>query len=488
MVIQLFKKASVVLTLAFFVTGCSSKPEETETATETPNTVEQLESSMVAEETELDTEETSQDLVKTLLGDESPKGQMDERNGIEKSLLLENKPVDSHYKTILSQENQEIYDGLTSAIYNMSVDYIIDKPVDPESVRQMMRIILLDEPEFWYLKDYYTYQLDEYSNVVKITFNYQMSPDDRNRIENDYISINRRIYSDLGDAVTQFEQFETVLSRVMRRKLQPYVEMEGFEGNFGNTILSIVSAEYEVQEVSPQGLAKALNFYLRRSGIPSISVYGNYITNDFKQAGLEYPTEDFVENVTVDGSTHSVKLNSDNVYVWNLVQLNGSWYHVDLYYNTKIQEVINSALTSIGESLNSSSSSNAFELGLNMSDKTAALGRLFYVNEEILGIQPMSRNNNFNYVVQKGLPFVKTSSSNELRAKIFQELNKNTFRNKPNKFTLTFEDADNYQQANEEIEAIIEDIESGIGLSIKEYKSLQLTGSATILFYGIVYE
>lgn len=487
MKIKMFKKASVVLTLAFFVTGCTTQADENDVP-DSPATVEQLESENGLEGSEESTDTESQpDLVRSLLGDDNPKGQWDANKGVEMSLLLENKPLQSHYKEILSKENQEIYEGLTQAIHSMAVNYIIDKPVDPESVRQMMRIILLDEPEYFYLKDYYSYQLDEYSNVVKISFNYQMSPEDRDVIENDYITANSSLYSSLEDGTTQLEQFELILGRMDRMTIEPYVEREDFEGNLGHTFLPVVSSEYNSHAISPQGLSKALNFFLRKSGIPSISVYGNYVTNDFAIGDITYPTGEFSEHVAVDGNIHNVSLDSNDVYVWNLVQINENWYHVDMFYNRKIKEVISSALAKNGET-SERTSNKGLELGINMSDKATALGRMFFVNEEILGIQPMSRNNNFNFVVRNSFPFIKQSPTNELRAKINQELNKGIFQFKPNKFSLTFEDADNYQQANEELDAIIHDIEAGVGVKIKEYKTLQLTGSATIYFYGIIYE
>lgn len=469
-----------MITTLLILAGCNHNSSQ--------NTQSKVEETTVNESSNEEVYVTQIDLMNELLGEDTPNGEVD-GNGIEMSLEFKNEEVLSHYRTTLTSEGQLVYDGIANAIRTMVSEYLISVPIDPDQIQHIMRVILLDEPEFFYLRPAYSYELDESGNVSKVLFVYNMTIEKRNEFEVNLLKNARSVYAELnrnnGQKLTEIQYVEQILDKMSSYSFEEFVEISEFDGNVGDTILPIVSAYTNSNQVTQQGMTKMMNYYLRKAGIQSIAVYGKYIATDFSNFGGNAKNGELNQVIQENGNQYTVTIDASNLYVWNMIQLNQNWYHFDVYYRNKFKHYLQDFRRNNGEA---NYQIQNFYMGLGLSDYSASLGRLFYVNEDILGIQPMARNNRFNLMFRKQNPFILDTPSNQLRPVVIEEIINKAMKDRPRVFSVTFESPENFQQVFEEMSIIINEVEQIENIKVKSYQVLKLEGADTLVIYNLIYE
>lgn len=484
------KLTTAVLCSIGLLIGCSSSSGDMESDENNPLSTE-LETqgdSLAGLPSEMSNQETVLSLKEHSIADATI-GQ----NGLAISPDISGEQLESYYKTSFTPTEQQVYDGVFQAIDTMANEYIISHAIQPETLQRIMRVMLIDVPDFFYLEPNYSYKVSDDNTVQSIQMNYRMTTEQRKEL---YQSLNFRTFGG-GASRTENEYLRNVFRSISSPYGTSYTfeeneDFEEIEGNFANTIIPITYGKGNIQ-VTPIGFAKTLNFYLQRAGVQSLTVLGEFTATDYSDLEIEnVPNNTISESVAVDdedSSKMNVTVSADDVYAWNLVQIDSNWYHLDNFYANRVPDVLLRERTDSVRGFLTNEIEN-YGLGFLMSDLTASYSRRFYETEEWLGILPVAYNNLFYRIVQNQNPYITQVDSTALQTMVVNEILTKVYANQssfPASFLISFEDGDNMQQVYEEASVILEMIENQIGTTFANYNIEKLNGSTTLLFNYLTY-
>lgn len=260
------------------------------------------------------------------------------------------------YYNTLTDEQKNIYKSIAIAIKNLDTkakikDYnYIDDNTTMQDIKVVIQNILLDHPEVFYVKNDYTVSTIELVNSKRIEVELGYTVDNKDDLESRISKINEVITPIVTKANTM-DKFNAELyihDRIC--ELATYYkytdikevpdECHGIYGCFvsGNAVCD--------------GLSKALQITLDKVGIESVIVTGNL---------------------------------QNQAHAWNLVKLDGNWYHVDITSNKSLKnkkgdkdEIIHSYFNVTTEQIKESNT-------IDFEDKL-----------------PIANSNTYNYYVQTG--------------------------------------------------------------------------------------
>ena len=261
-----------------------------------------------------------------------------------------------------------------------------------------MNIIFLDTPEFYYLRSRYYYETDASGYVSRVKLYYLLT-------QNQIAETEKKAKQDLTTKISDLRALST----------QYEVESSAYLSLLDSYIpnISKISFDYDDPELcsslfgpmcfsrgNDKAVAKAFTYYCRMTGIDSAVVIGDFISADFsKEIGLGIKSENSSgqgKNIYIEKSNSSgtlVVCNYDDLYAWNIVQINNQWYHVDI--------PIASAWHNSEQAFEQVNREN-FMPFFNLNDYAISQSRLFYMNEDILGILPECKENTFQYYYRTG--------------------------------------------------------------------------------------
>lgn len=292
----------------------------------------------------------------------------------------------SFYYNSLSSENKKIYTAIANGIkkFNKSIalkEYeIIDNDTTMSDIDKSMQAFFADHPEVFYVSSKYTV-------LTKTT------------AFNEYVEL------ELEYTLSNSSELDTKISEI-ENKINEYIEYTKDKDDFESELIlhdmlgkNVKYYEYNDVELVPQechtiygaflsnqsvcdGFSKALQILLDRKGIESIIVFGN------------------LEN---------------EAHAWNLVNLNNSWYHLDLTSDKSIKDISENIVLH-----------TYFNLTTNAIKGTHTID-----SEEIL---PISNNEEYNYYIKKN----KVLKFEDVFMKKFKSL----LDNNENQYLLEFSSSD----------------------------------------------
>lgn len=396
-------------------------------------------------------------------------------DGLEQSNKASKETIDSIYKYNLTEDEKTVFNHILKGIERMDGEISIPINISEDKLRLIMRILILDNPQLYYLDREYSYNvLDEKLSSISpkyILDEKQKTDADRNLSE---------YKNTLTDEKTQYEVIDEVVSRSFSglRFTSPVDAIDYSSYNWINNLKTTYI------ETSLEGINQAMVLQLREQGVEASIIYGELITDNFifdKYQSLRKDNGQFIESVSGDTSK-KVSIDTSRMYSWVIVKINNSWYHVDL------QNML--AINQIGEAdyeLDfSQNESNPFFL---MNDSQASASKLFMKNEEILGVQPMADNENFttNYRADKTFNDIESSAIfTELNDKLLMQTNTNK---KSSSFLLYISSTDIYESTSSMMSILISNFSTkNKDNAMKSYQIWDLPYAQTIFLYDVIYK
>lgn len=216
----------------------------------------------------------------------------------------------TYFYSKLSEENKKIYTSIANGIKNLKTSFvlqdytIIDNDTTMKDVEKSMEAFFLDHPEVFYVENEYTVSTKHtlFNDYTELALKYTVSG--HNDLENKIAEIKNEmnIYLD-GVKDKSGVDAEIALHDMLGKDLT-YYEYSDLD-SVPQECHTIYGALVKKEAVC-DGFAKALQVLLDRKNIQNIIVLGS-----------------------LEKESHA----------WNLVNLEDSWYHVDLTSNKSIKEI-----------------------------------------------------------------------------------------------------------------------------------------------------
>ncbi|MBR2276199.1 MAG: hypothetical protein IJ873_09110 [Lachnospiraceae bacterium] len=196
--------------------------------------------------------------------------------------------VDNYAYAMISDEERLIYDEVYDLLVNFKEDMILST-VDTDLIDHAFTCVLIDHPEIYYIKGYTIKTYTRDGVIEKITMNgtYTMTQTQVLEMLSELESYYQACLSSIPEGSDDYEKVKAVYEYIIRS-----TEYDLHAPNNQN-VLSVFVGHRSVC----QGYAKATQYILNRLGIFCTLVEG-----------------------TVKGT---------EAHVWNVVRLNGEYYHVD---------------------------------------------------------------------------------------------------------------------------------------------------------------
>lgn len=218
---------------------------------------------------------------------------------------------DNYYYNKLDKNHQAIYKSLANGVKELKSEFYIkdykfvttEKAM--EDVEIAMESFLLDHPEVFYLADKYTVATSQnfLGDKLSLRVNYTVSSIEELNTKIELIkSEMQKIINEANITTGNIFQNELNLHDVLGKRVG-YCEYDNIQ-NIPHSAHTIYGAFVEKSAVC-DGFSKALQILLDKAGIESIVITGS-----------------------LEGEAHA----------WNMVKLDGSWYHVDITSNKSIND------------------------------------------------------------------------------------------------------------------------------------------------------
>lgn len=216
----------------------------------------------------------------------------------------------TYFYSKLGDENKKIYTSIANGIKNLKTSFvlqdynIIDNDTTMKDVEKSMEAFFLDHPEVFYVENEYTVSTKHtlFNDYTELTLKYNVSGHDD--LENKIAEVENQINIYLDKVKDKSDiDAEIMLHDILGKDLT-YYEYSDLESvpQQCHTIYGALSKKEAVCD----GFAKTLQILLDRKNIQSILVLGS-----------------------LEKESHA----------WNLVNLEGNWYHVDLTSDKSIKDI-----------------------------------------------------------------------------------------------------------------------------------------------------
>ena len=320
------------------------------------------------------------------------------------------KEFESYYKGLLSERNRICYDEIYNAAQNFQNELVLSKSISPETLRDIMDIIYLDTPELYMLEPSYEYDTDVNGTVYKLYLKYCISEKNFETYKNTFLESTIPLISALKNSKDQSSIELEIISRIENINYSVKLKEGFFEDYIGkhpeDSILTIIKKGTG----SSIAMAKFFNYYCRKAGVNSTIILGEITdTNYANNIGLqlnEYKPLSEIYTEKVEGSHVCVDIDYSSFYAWNIIELNNEWYHVDIPFYIKAYSNMEIERIKLEKA----------RMLLNVDDYTISQSRLFFVNEEILGLTPECNSKTFQSIYRQG-DYILNYRRNERRVR-----------------------------------------------------------------------
>ncbi len=197
----------------------------------------------------------------------------------------------SYIYSSLTQEERSYYDILKDAVYNYEEEAVFPKKLSPDMMRKLFVAVYYNEEGLFWLTSMF-YRPAENSDRLKLTYRFDREASEKMQEEID--ARTAEIFSGFDESTSDYEKLLAFHDSIV---LGCTFNM-GTE--YGNTIYGVLCDGYAQCE----GYAFTFDYLCKLAGIDCYTVTG---TN-------------------LEGESHA----------WNIVKLDGEWYHVDCTWDDPI--------------------------------------------------------------------------------------------------------------------------------------------------------
>lgn len=330
----------------------------------------------------------------------------------------------SYYKEQLTARQKRAFDAIYNAASNMTgnIEFESSQFVTPSELKNIMNIIFLDCPEIFYLNNNYSYVVNSEGYATSVSLDFGKTAEQIATIKS---SLAQQKPGYLENRKNN--DYETIQKLLKDIDLSRY-ESVSIDAN-GNYNFSVCDPFDELtMGKNSIGASKLFCYWLRQLGIDSTVVVGEIVSNDLQDT-YELTTDylKYCNEYQVSDNEYKVEFNYSYYWLWNVVKIDDNWYNLDIMYslllNQKDKAISKTCLWFVP-------------------DRTMSQSRLFYMNEEILGISPSCTDINFEQSYREG-NYILPHTETQMVLRIKQELASIDQENKESVY-FQFEDEDSF--------------------------------------------
>lgn len=234
----------------------------------------------------------------------------EEQDELEKQTFLqpsEETLVNCYYYSVLSEEEKPVYKEIYAILESMGEDVKLST-VDTQLLEKVFKCVLNDHPEFYYVEgyNYTTYTKGEEVVKLEMTGKYSKTKEECEKIDAQIENYVSRCFSGMDTGLSDYEKVKYVYRYII----------ENTEYNLDSVDNQNICSVFLNGESVCMGYAKAMQYLLLKQGILCTLVNGtaNY------------------------GQEHA----------WNLILLDGQYYHLDVTWGDDSYTVANTADNKVG--------------------------------------------------------------------------------------------------------------------------------------------
>ena len=402
--------------------------------------------------------------------------------------------VPSYYKQLLNERNKIIYDDIKAAYNDYKPEVILKKTCTEEELFKIISILYVDEPMLFQMKPQYDYYLDSNGYVYKLNIYYNLSQIEYNqylnRLENKLLATYSTVYNKILEdneaedenvlseekGITDYDAFCVINQETIDNAIDI---SKPTDDKLCNTVLGTLTGKN-----TPFSIAKYNALIYRNLGINTSVVIGK-LTNDeysnalqnnasgkgitcFADVKSKYTTTT-EENGNIK---YTVNFNFDDYYAWNIIEINGKWYHYDKSLPSYNSMVISQNEGESGDVMTENCKFNNLLSFVN--DYTISASRIFYYSDQILGEIPLCTSKAFQYSYREGY-YVLSYTENQMKTYLENKIE--IWATKQEDMYFQFEDEKTYQYFLDNLQGIInaynqDSLTKIIGYNLTENKDM----------------
>lgn len=413
---EIYGLCSVITAISVFLSGCNSNNENTgryfADVTEAPAVSESL---LLTED---DTENIPEN-IKVVFSDyiNSPTV-----SGIA------SKAEDNYYVKQLSEAEQYAFSEIVAGIIDYKEYITLSKSITEDQLVHIMNIAFTNVPEIFNADIVYEYDVNESGYVRNFYPVYSMSFDIYQNVRDNLES--QLLNQCKNKNVNEYNFLYDIYGRTLKlANLSPLssVNNDQIKGYINASIAGTLNIGKMSPGLSSLGCAKYIKYYLDNMGIENLICLGSLLpSGPDDQINSIYPQLKF--NTMFDPVKNVYRTTSDvcNYHAWNLVNIGGVWVNCDAWYDSY---------------LSNSHYTPSYTMFC-VPDEITRQTRLFYTNDNILGITPPCSSYNYQYLARNGYFIV--NCADEAVQYYLEALIEDIAFNKVENATVQFESEANY--------------------------------------------
>lgn len=256
-------------------------------------------------------------------------------------------PYDYYGRNQLPIEHREVYDRIVLAINNLEPEVKVVGNITSETAIKIVNYVVCDYPQIFWLEDNFSTYTDQNGYVTSYALNYKMNKEVRDQKLAQLEAISRELISLIPANATEYEK-----ALILHDKI---IDMASYDNTFSlPNSYNLLGILLDGKGVC-QAYAKAYQYLLYQVGMSAI-----YAKGESKGQG----------------------------HAWNVVKINGSYYHTDITWNDPISRETNNFKT---------------HTYFNITDSEIIVDHS--INTKDVYILPKCSDTRENYFVKQGLVF-----------------------------------------------------------------------------------
>lgn len=373
-----------------------------------------------------------------------------------KASKVATKPNVSVYRDNLNSIEQSVYDTILSGLLEYKDTFRLQEPFTKDKMKRVVAIVLLDNPELYYVAPKFNYELNEEGNVVAISFEFTLPKD---MVDEK----NKRLLALASSQLDISQNPASGIVRTLQNIEADHITLEG--GSPFYELHDVFSARTNLYTYN-----QLLSYIFRRKEVQTSIVFGENINQSYSNIGFE-------KGSVVDTGT-SFEFHFQKTYSWLIVNIKGSYYHIDAFmnahYRKKMQENMGYGITYLSPYLG-------------MTDRFAANSRLMSLNEEVLGVFPTAEDTSYSYVHSSDNA-VLVNNEADFVAAISRKLESGEYGSSITHSVISFvPDPDSFTRISQGLDVAMNKLTKNKE-KVKSYKVFYDPYSQTIHLYDVVFD
>lgn len=323
--------------------------------------------------------------------------------------------VNTYYRQQLSTRLAIVYNDIRAAALENNSVVNLSKTITEEELFQLMSIMYVDDIEAYNIDSKYSYTKNESGYVEKVYLNYFNKSQEEERTTVEWYN------SIMSDIQTKAVGFFAEISEIKTTREDKEILKDtslSIDYNAAKGLIEIAQATGQMKtdtsiKSNSRNIARAYSYYCRYIGIPCMVKMG-ILTDETMSSHIGTGSgikalEDVKNLTTYDEETkmYNVDFSYDDYYFWNVIQIDGKWYNVDI--------VMNNDLSSKKEESNARNT--VVDWMLFAPDYVMSMSRISQYSDIILGESPACTDNQYLSLYRQGKYILKHNQA-QMKSKI----------------------------------------------------------------------